>query len=89
MVARGYESECRRERLTAGGPAIGLMPGVEYAAGRVVLEPGDLLAAFTDGISEALNADGDEWGEERMLALIARSAHRRARDCRDRAGRRR
>ena len=80
VLVRGCESECRRERLTAGGPAIGLMPGADYASGHVALAPGDLLAAFTDGISEALNLDGDEWGEERLLALIARSTHHGARE---------
>jgi serine phosphatase RsbU (regulator of sigma subunit) len=74
------ESGCQREHLTVGGPAIGLMPGADYASGQVVLAPGDLLAAFTDGISEALNLDGDEWGEERLLALLENSTCRGARE---------
>jgi len=32
------------------------------------LLPGDILLAFTDGISEAMNASEDEWGEDRMIA---------------------
>ena len=80
VLLRRRDGERRREHLTAGGPAIGLMPGAVYAAGRVVLEPGDLLAAFTDGISEALSAEGDEWGEDRVLALLERSAHCGARE---------
>ena len=35
------------------------------------LRPGDLLVAFTDGISEAMNLDDEEWGEERMIDLVA------------------
>ena len=34
------------------------------------LEPGDLLVAYTDGVSEAMNAGDDEWGEDRMIATI-------------------
>ena len=34
------------------------------------LRPGDVLVAFTDGISEAMNLDDEEWGEERLLEAI-------------------
>ena len=61
---------CRRQRLETGGVAIGLMPGAQYASGRIRLEPGDRLVAFTDGITEALSADGEEWGEDRLIALL-------------------
>ena len=37
----------------------------------VTLEPGDLLIAYTDGISEAMTADDEEWGESRMLAAVS------------------
>ena len=45
---------------------IGLLPACGYEQGSVTLEQGDLLVAFTDGISEAMNADDEEWGEERL-----------------------
>ncbi len=70
----------RRQALTTGGVAIGLMPGAQYECGRVVLAPGDLLLACTDGVSEALNLDGEEWGDERLLATLDRTAHRSARE---------
>jgi len=54
-------------RLDTGGPVIGLMEECGYRQGRIVLEPGDLLVAYTDGISEAMNATDDEWGEERLM----------------------
>jgi sigma-B regulation protein RsbU (phosphoserine phosphatase) len=36
----------------------------------VKISPGDLLVAFTDGISEAMNLDDEEWGEDRLLDSI-------------------
>ena len=35
-----------------------------------LLSPGDLLVAFTDGISEAMNLEDEEWGEDRLLDSI-------------------
>ncbi|HKE84039.1 MAG TPA: PP2C family protein-serine/threonine phosphatase [Vicinamibacterales bacterium] len=43
-------------RLDAGGPVIGLMEDCFYQQGRVTLDTGDVLVAYTDGISEALKA---------------------------------
>jgi serine phosphatase RsbU (regulator of sigma subunit)/dihydrofolate reductase len=55
-------------RLADGGPAVGLLAGAAYKQQMVHLLPGDILLAFTDGISEAMNAAEDEWGEDRMIA---------------------
>jgi sigma-B regulation protein RsbU (phosphoserine phosphatase) len=57
-------------RLEAGGPVIGLIPDCSYKQGSVTLEEGDVLVLFTDGISEAMNAAGGEWGEERLTQAI-------------------
>ena len=56
------------ERLEAGGPVIGLLPFAKYEEQRCVLQPGDLLLVYTDGISEAMTQREEEWGEDRMLA---------------------
>ena len=56
------------ERLEAGGPVIGLLPSAKYDEQRCVLQQGDLLLAYTDGISEAMTEHEEEWGEDRMLA---------------------
>jgi serine phosphatase RsbU (regulator of sigma subunit) len=55
-------------RLADGGPVIGLLAGAVYKEQMLQLLPGDILLAFTDGISEAMNASEDEWGEDRMIA---------------------
>ena len=67
----------RRElvRLDVTGPVIGLMADCTYLQQRVTLEEGDVLVLFTDGVSEAMNAAGDEWGEplRRMSVPPARA----------------
>lgn len=58
-------------RLEADGPVVGLLPFAVYTEQSLRLEPGDLLVSYTDGISEAMTHDDEEWGEERMMAAAA------------------
>jgi sigma-B regulation protein RsbU (phosphoserine phosphatase) len=53
--------------LEATGSVVGLLQNVEFEERSLTLSPGDALITYTDGISEALNSDEEEWGEERML----------------------
>jgi serine phosphatase RsbU (regulator of sigma subunit) len=62
------------ERLEAGGLPIGIQADTAYQPGSVVLAPGDWLVIFTDGVVEAFNPRGDEYGEPRLLATIATGA---------------
>jgi sigma-B regulation protein RsbU (phosphoserine phosphatase) len=39
------------------------------------MEPGDVLLGYTDGISEAMNPEDEEWGEDRMMAKAAACVH--------------
>jgi sigma-B regulation protein RsbU (phosphoserine phosphatase) len=57
-------------RLDVGGPVIGLLTECAYEQGCVALQPGDTLVAFTDGVSEAMDADYQEWGEERLIESV-------------------
>ncbi|HEY0077842.1 MAG TPA: PP2C family protein-serine/threonine phosphatase [Pyrinomonadaceae bacterium] len=57
------------ERLTEGGTVVGAFDFITYAEERVRLEPGALLVVFSDGISEAQNETGEEYGEERLVRL--------------------
>jgi sigma-B regulation protein RsbU (phosphoserine phosphatase) len=57
-------------RLEPGGTVVGLIENVDYQQGSVRISPGDLLVAFTDGISEAMNLEDEEWGEDRLLDSI-------------------
>jgi phosphoserine phosphatase RsbU/P len=57
-------------RLEPGGTVIGLLEGAQYQQGSVCIRPGDILVAYTDGISEAMNLDDEEWGEERLIETV-------------------
>jgi sigma-B regulation protein RsbU (phosphoserine phosphatase) len=57
-------------RLEVGGPIVGLFEHAVFQEETVVLEPGDWLIVFSDGVSEAMSAAGDEYGEERILAVV-------------------
>ncbi len=74
------ESPCTVQRLETGGPVLGIFTDVQYEQGRLHLQPYDVLIAFTDGISEAMTADYEEWGEERVIAAAKISTHRPAQD---------
>jgi sigma-B regulation protein RsbU (phosphoserine phosphatase) len=67
-------------RLDPGGPVIGLMPDCSYNQGSLALEDGDVLVLFTDGITEAMNLAGDEWGEARLMQAIETNRARPARE---------
>ena len=67
-VLRKEDGAWRVFRLGDGGPVIGLLAGAVYKEHILQLIHGDILLAFTDGISEAMNASEDDWGEDRMIA---------------------
>ncbi|HKY32079.1 MAG TPA: SpoIIE family protein phosphatase [Candidatus Polarisedimenticolia bacterium] len=58
-------------RLAAGGTVIGLFEEATFTEKHLDLAPGDLLVAFTDGISEAMNEEEEEWGDERLIEAMA------------------
>jgi sigma-B regulation protein RsbU (phosphoserine phosphatase) len=60
------------ERLDqAGGTVVGLIAECAYEQADVSLGPGDLLVIYTDGFSEAMSPDLEEWGEHRLINAIA------------------
>jgi len=68
-VFRKSDSEWQVMRLEVGGAVVGLLPQSSYAQGSFTLQAGDLLLAFTDGISEAMNPQDEEWGEEKLIEI--------------------
>lgn len=58
------------ERLTAGGLPLGIRTEARYESGSTVLRTGDWLIIFTDGLIEALNQRGEEYGEKRLLSVL-------------------
>jgi sigma-B regulation protein RsbU (phosphoserine phosphatase) len=63
------------DRLTAGGPVLGLIEDAAFEEGDVTLYPGDLLAMVTDGATEALSPDDVEFGDERLAEVVRASGH--------------
>ncbi len=61
--------------LTKGGPIIGAFNNCVYEQETIQMERGDLLVAYTDGVTEARNADDQEFGEASLQQIINCSAH--------------
>lgn len=62
------------ETLPGDGMVVGLLPKVHYTQHEFQMLPGDLIGIFSDGISEAENADGVEFGENRLAELFAENS---------------
>jgi phosphoserine phosphatase RsbU/P len=65
-------------RLEEGGTVIGLFPDFPYKEAEIELQSGDILVAFTDGISEAMNHAEEEFDEERLIEAIRNCPDRSA-----------
>ncbi len=63
------------EYLCEGGMVVGLFPSVKFERGHVQLNPGDVVVACTDGITEANNAQEEEFGKEGLVELVVRERH--------------
>jgi phosphoserine phosphatase RsbU/P len=61
------------ERLSTGGPVLGVFPEGTYDEGRVTLRGGDRIVLYTDGITDVCNAADEEFGDERLVALAVAS----------------
>ncbi|HLG16294.1 MAG TPA: SpoIIE family protein phosphatase [Blastocatellia bacterium] len=66
--------------LTTGGPVIGAFSNCVYEQETIELRATDLLIAYTDGVTEALNAKGEEFGEGRLREIVSNSADLSAHD---------
>jgi sigma-B regulation protein RsbU (phosphoserine phosphatase) len=62
-------------RLSEGGVPLGLFPDWNYERGEVQLAAGDRLVLFTDGVTEASSAAGEEFGEERLVKVLLENRH--------------
>jgi serine phosphatase RsbU (regulator of sigma subunit) len=71
------------ERLERGGVPLGVMPDVPYETGSVQLAPGDTLIIFTDGVVEAWDEKGEDFGELRLLQIAAQTEDFSAAQVRD------
>jgi phosphoserine phosphatase RsbU/P len=63
-------------RLEAGGCPAGLLPDSQYASDSVTIDPGDVLVCVSDGISESMNLEDEQWGEDAIIAIAIDAAAR-------------
>jgi serine phosphatase RsbU (regulator of sigma subunit) len=77
-ILRAASGICRS--LGEGGIPLGIQPGFLYAQTRTRLFPGDALIMYTDGITDARNRLGEDFGEERLLGVVERLPDRLSAD---------
>lgn len=73
----------RVEQLESGGFPLGILPSAEYEVGTVNLFSGDTLVIYSDGVNEANNLAGDEFGMERLTQVISKNITASAAGMRD------
>lgn len=73
----------RVEQLASGGFPLGILPTAEYEIGETDLQPNDALVIYSDGVSEASNLKGEEFGMERLTSVIRENLKRSASGLRD------
>jgi serine phosphatase RsbU (regulator of sigma subunit) len=59
-------------RLEAGGPIVGLLEFAAFEQETVTVQKGDTIVVFSDGVSEALDSEGEEFGDDRLQATVER-----------------
>ncbi len=72
------------EQLESGGFPLGIIPNADYDVGNAVLNSGESLIIYSDGVTEAENTTGEEFGIERLSEVLAQNHQRSASGMRDR-----
>src|SRR5437764_4555847 len=72
------------EQLASGGLPLGILADADFREGRTKLYPGDVLVVYSDGVSEAVNPNGEEFGATRLDEVVARTLDTSASAIRDR-----
>jgi len=74
-------------RFIKGGVFLGFLPTADFEQETIAAKPGDILVAYTDGVSEVQNAKGTEYGEKRMIRFVRRHQHLSVEEIADRLDR--
>ena len=64
----------------SSNPLVGVVDTAEYQSDKTILQAGDTLVMYTDGVNEAFNADFEEYGEPRMEQALAQLSGQSCRD---------
>lgn len=76
-VGRCFSSDSSSvKRLDLGSAALGLLPSPEFHSRRYEIHSGDLFLIFTDGLVETMNSDGEEFGWDRLRAVVEKNRTR-------------
>jgi sigma-B regulation protein RsbU (phosphoserine phosphatase) len=71
-------SDGSHERLREGGLVLGVFTNQAFQSGTIQFQSGDRMVLYTDGVTEACNSDGEEFGEERLLQVLRQNPARSA-----------
>jgi hypothetical protein len=82
LLTRKSGSKVEISRLHVGGPVLGVLPNARYEHATVQVSTGDLLLMYSDGLVEATNPHGEEYGEVRLRELLATLTEKSADDIR-------
>ena len=80
FVLRRARAGWRPFQLDPTGPVIGMLRHSVWREGALTLNPGDLLVAYTDGLCDATDPQGAEWGWQRLVRYITEAVDRPVRD---------
>lgn len=81
LIARGSGNITQ---LMSGGLPLGIMPDASYEEGNLNLAPGEVLVIYSDGVTEAVNPRGEEFGIERLSEVVSKCVEKSAAGIRDR-----
>jgi serine phosphatase RsbU (regulator of sigma subunit) len=70
IVVRFQDSSCEVFQLNSKAIPVGIAAEAQFRSSAFQLEIGDLLVAYTDGITEAENRNGEQWGQQRLEAVL-------------------
>jgi serine phosphatase RsbU (regulator of sigma subunit) len=79
-ISMDQNGDSHVSRLGTGGTVIGLFRETTFKQEAIEIQPGDVLVFFTDGLTEARNPQGEEFGEEKLTALVKENLHSSAND---------
>jgi serine phosphatase RsbU (regulator of sigma subunit)/pSer/pThr/pTyr-binding forkhead associated (FHA) protein len=71
------------QQLSSGGLPLGIIADTEFETGEITLEPGESLVIYSDGVNEANNLAGDEFGMDRLIQVVGNNLQASASGMRD------
>jgi len=83
VVSRNSHGAVEIQRLEEGGPVLGLLADAVYRQGVAGVTDGALLVLYSDGVVEATDASDEQFGEERLRAILSQSAGKPSTEIRD------